>query len=113
MGRKSNRRKFIKKSIISAASIATFSSCTSNKEDDKFKNVNINSSRIAVITILKKMGIDIKLNNKKIYKGEKNADISVKSPKHIKSINCPSKLNSGAIDEFLVIFNFLLLLIFI
>ena len=42
MGRKSNRRKFIKKSIISAASIATFSSCASNKEDDKFKNVNIN-----------------------------------------------------------------------
>ena len=42
MGRKPNRRKFIKKSIISAASIATFSSCTSNQEDDKFKNVNIN-----------------------------------------------------------------------
>ena len=28
----------------------------------------------------------------------------VKSPKSIKSINCPSKLNSGAIDEFLIIF---------
>ncbi len=68
------------------------------------KDVNINPSRIAVITILKKMGVDIQLYNKKIYKGEKKADITVKSSKHIKSINCPSKLNSGAIDEFLVIF---------
>ena len=31
-------------------------------------------------------------------------DIVVKSPKNLKSINCPPKLNSNAIDEFLVIF---------
>ena len=68
------------------------------------ENVNINSSRIAIITILRKMGVSIILRNKKIYKGEKKADIVVKSPKSIKAINCPSKLNSGAIDEFLVIF---------
>ena len=68
------------------------------------ENVNINSSRIAIITILRKMGISIILRNKKIYKGEKKADIVVRSPKSIKAINCPSKLNSGAIDEFLVIF---------
>ena len=35
---------------------------------------------------------------------EKNADIKIKSPKILKAINCPSNLNSGAIDEFLVIF---------
>ena len=68
------------------------------------KNVNVNSSRIGIISILKKMGVKILLFNKKIYKGEPIADILVKSPKKIKSINCPSKLNSGAIDEFLVIF---------
>ena len=68
------------------------------------ENVNINSSRIAIITILRKMGVSIMLRNKKIYKGEKKADIVVRSPKSIKAINCPSKLNSGAIDEFLVIF---------
>ena len=50
------------------------------------------------------MGVKILLFNKKIYKGEPIADIFVKSPKKLKSINCPSKLNSGAIDEFLVIF---------
>ena len=68
------------------------------------KNVNINPSRIGIITILKKMGVKIIFKNKKIYKGEQNADIEVTSPKTLKSINCPSKLNSGAIDEFLVIF---------
>ena len=32
------------------------------------------------------------------------ADIFIKSPKKLKSINCPSKFNSQAIDEFLIIF---------
>ena len=68
------------------------------------KNVNINPSRIGIIKILKKMGVKIIFKNKKIYKGEQNADIEVTSPKTLKSINCPTRLNSGAIDEFLVIF---------
>ena len=36
--------------------------------------------------------------------GEQIADILVKSPKSLKGINCPTKLNSSAIDEFLLIF---------
>ena len=68
------------------------------------KNVNINPSRIGVITILKKMGARISFKNQKIYKGEKIADILIKSSQKIKSINCPSKLNSSAIDEFLLLF---------
>ena len=75
-----------------------------NKSEITIKNVNVNLSRIGVITILKKMGIKIILKNKRIYKGERVSDIFVKSPKIIKSINCPSNLNSGAIDEFLIIF---------
>ena len=35
---------------------------------------------------------------------KKIADIHVKSSKSLKSINCPAKLNSSAIDEFLIIF---------
>ena len=50
------------------------------------------------------MNCKIKLANKKLYKGEKIADIIVKSSNKIKSINCPPSLNSAAIDEFLVIF---------
>ena len=68
------------------------------------KNVNINQSRIGIITILKKMGVKIIFKNQRIYKGEKIADIKVKSPEYLKPINCPSNLNSSAIDEFLVIF---------
>ncbi len=76
----------------------------SNDSKLKIKDVNINQSRIGIITILKKMGLKIIFRNHKVYKGEKIADIEIKSPKKIKPINCPSKLNSGAIDEFLVIF---------
>ncbi len=68
------------------------------------KNVNVNSSRTGIITILNKMGANIKFKKKRIYKGEKIADIMVKSINSLKGINCPAKLNSGAIDEFLVIF---------
>ena len=50
------------------------------------------------------MGVKILFNNIKNYKGEKIADIHVENTKSLKAINCPSKLNSSAIDEFLVIF---------
>ena len=68
------------------------------------KNVNINPSRIGIITILRRMGVNILFKNKKNYKGELIANISVNSSKRLKAINCPSELNSGAIDEFLIIF---------
>ena len=70
----------------------------------KIKSVNINPTRTGVIKILKKMGIKIKILNKKIYKGENLADIEINSIKFLKPINCPVKLNSAAIDEFLLIF---------
>ncbi len=68
------------------------------------KKVNINDSRIGVVKILNKMNANIIFKNKKIYKGEKTADIYVRSAKKLKSINCPKILNSSAIDEFLIIF---------
>ena len=68
------------------------------------KNVNINPSRVGVITILKKMGAKISLKNQKNYRGEKISDILVKSSSNLKAINCPPELNSSTIDEFLVIF---------
>ena len=68
------------------------------------KNVNINQSRIGVVTILKKMGVKINFEKKRVYKGEKIANIRILGPKSLKGFNCPKNLNSGAIDEFLVIF---------
>ena len=70
----------------------------------KIKNVNINPSRVGILHILNMMGVKIRRINVKDYKGEKIADLIVKSTKNIKAINCPPRLNSSAIDEFLLIF---------
>ena len=88
------------------SSSAFFIVLTSLSKDSKLKikDVNINPSRIGVIKILKRMGVKIILNNIKIYKGEKVADIFIESSKSLKAINCPPTLNSSAIDEFLLIF---------
>ena len=91
-------------SDISSASFFIVLTALSNNSKLLIKDVIINPSRIGIITILKKMGVNIIFKNKKKYKGELIADIFVTSSKKLKSINCPSKLNSQAIDEFLVIF---------
>ncbi len=70
----------------------------------KIKNVNINSSRIGITKILKMMGAKIYFKNARKYKGEKIADLLIESAKSLKPINCPTKLNSSAIDEFFLIF---------
>ncbi len=91
-------------SDISSASF--FIVLTALSKDSKLiiKNVNINFSRSGILIILKKMGVEIQLKNIRSYKGEKISDILIISPKKLKSINCPKNLNSGAIDEFLIIF---------
>ena len=91
-------------SDISSSAFFIVLTALSKDSELTIKNVNINSSRIGVITILKKMGVNIVVRNQKIYKGEKKADIKIKSTNNLRSINCPPELNSGAIDEFLVIF---------
>jgi len=91
-------------SDISSGAFFIVLTALSNNSELIIKNVNINSSRIGIVTILKRMGVKIIFENQKIYKGEKNADIKIVSPKILKAINCPIKLNSDAIDEFLVIF---------
>ena len=91
-------------SDISSSAFFIVLTVLSENSEIIIKNVNINPSRIGIVTILKKMGAKIIFKNQKTYKGEKKADIKVVSTKNIKAINCPPKLNSGAIDEFLVIF---------
>ena len=91
-------------SDISSAAFFIVLTALNKKSKLLIHKVNINPSRIGVITILKKMGVKIYFKNKKNYKGELIADILVQSPKKLKSINCPSNLNSSAIDEFLIIF---------
>ena len=89
--------------ISSAAFFIVLTILTKNSEM-VIQNVNVNESRIGIIKILNKMGAAIKFKKKKIYKGENIAKILIKSPKRLIGINCPSSLNSSAIDEFLIIF---------
>ena len=91
-------------SDMSSAAFFIVLTCLTKNSSLTVKNVNINNTRIGIIIILKKMGIKIIFKNKKFYKGEYVADIFVKSSKNIKPINCPIKLNSSSIDEFLLIF---------
>ena len=91
-------------SDISSSAFFIVLTALSNNSKLLIKNININPSRTGIITILKRMGIKINFKNIKKYKGELVGDIFIQSSKKIKPINCPQKLNSGAIDEFLVIF---------
>ena len=91
-------------SDISSSSFFIVLTILSKNSKLLIKNVNVNNSRIGVVHILKRMGGDIVFKNKKIYKGEKIADIQIKGGRALRAINCPSKLNSDSIDEFLLIF---------
>jgi len=91
-------------SDISSSAFFIALTVLSKKSQLTIRDVNINPSRVGMLTILKKMGVKISFEKKRIYNGEPIANIIVKSPKILKSLNCPSKLNSSAIDEFLVIF---------
>ena len=89
---------------ISSAAFFIVLTLLSKNSKILIKKVNVNKTRIGVIKILNKMNAKIQIKNKRLYKGEETADIYVKSKNNLKSINCPKKLNSFAIDEFLVIF---------
>ena len=89
---------------ISSSAFFIVLTLLSKKSKLIIKNVNINPSRLGIINILNKMGGKIKLLNKRKNNNEECADIFVKSQKKLKKINCPTSLNSSAIDEFLLIF---------
>ena len=89
---------------ISSSSFFIVLTLLSKKSKMVLKSININDSRVGIIKILNKMNAKIIFKNKKIYNGEKIADIVVESRNNLKGINCPKSLNSSAIDEFLIIF---------
>ncbi len=88
------------------SSSAFFIVLTALSENSKLKinNININPSRTGILSILRMMKVRIKIMNKRFYKGERIADLIIHSSKKFRSINCPIKFNSAAIDEFLLIF---------
>tara|TARA_X000000950_G_scaffold281283_1_gene377578 strand:- start:1882 stop:3207 length:1326 start_codon:yes stop_codon:yes gene_type:complete len=91
-------------SDISSAAFFIVLTALAENSKLKIKNININPSRMGVFYILKLMGVKISKFNIRNYKGEKIADLLIRSTNKIKPINCPTKFNSSAIDEFLLIF---------
>ena len=91
-------------SDISSSAFFIVLTILSEKSQIKISKVNINSTRTGMLKILTLMGVNYQIKNKENYKGELVGDIFVKSQKKIKAINCPTKLNSNSIDEFLLIF---------
>ena len=89
---------------ISSASFFIVLTLLSKKSQIVIEKVNINETRLGLVSILNKMGAGIKLKKKTKQNGEDVGDIHVESKVNLKAINCPSKLNSSAIDEFLIIF---------
>ena len=89
---------------ISSSAFFIVLTLLSKNSNITIQNVNINETRTGLIKILKKMNGKITFKNKRFYKGERTADIFVKSSKILKAINCPSNLNSSAIDELILCF---------
>ena len=73
-------------SDISSSAFFIVLTALSKKSKLTIKNININPTRVGVLKILQKMGIKILLLNRKIYKGEKIADLVVKSNNSFKPI---------------------------
>ena len=82
--------------FLVAASIAA-------KADILIEEVGINASRSGVIDILRLMGADIELRNKRFLASEPVADLYIK-PSPLKAIDIPEHLVPLAIDEFPAIF---------
>ena len=91
-------------SDISSASFFIVLTLLGNNSEVVLKNINTNKTRIGIINILNLMGAKIKFLNSRKINGERISDIYVRSNKKLKPINLNPKLNSSAIDEFLLIF---------
>ncbi len=90
-------------SDISSAAFFLVGASIAPGSDVTLKHVGINPTRTGVIEILRLMGADIEVYNKRIVGGEPVADLRVVSST-LKGIDIPEYLVPLAIDEFPVLF---------
>jgi 3-phosphoshikimate 1-carboxyvinyltransferase len=88
---------------ISSAAFFLVAGSIAPESEITLQHVGINPTRTGVIEILKLMGADIMLLNKREIGGEPVADIRVRSAE-LKGIKIPKSLVPLAIDEFPVLF---------
>ena len=84
---------------ISSAAFFILGAAISEEGDVLLKQVGVNPTRHAVLTILQRMGADIQLSNQNQLAGEPVADIRVKASR-LRGIDIPQSLVPIAIDEF-------------
>jgi 3-phosphoshikimate 1-carboxyvinyltransferase len=83
---------------ISTASFFIVLALLSKNSELRIKNVSLNSTRLAFLEILKKMGADIQLSVKGIRCSEEYGDLLVKSSE-LKNIEIPQEIIASLIDE--------------
>jgi 3-phosphoshikimate 1-carboxyvinyltransferase len=87
---------------ISSASFFIVAALINPKSEILIKNVGLNPSRTGILEILKRMGGDIKILNKREESGEDIGDILAKSSK-LKAVEIAGKIIPKTIDELPII----------
>ena len=90
-------------SDISSAAFFIVAALILKNSEIKIPNVNINKYRTGIITVLKEMGANISIINKRSDSNEELGDLIVKSSQ-LKSINIGGEIISTLIDELPILF---------
>ena len=90
-------------SDISSAAFFIVAALIIENSEIKIPNVNINKYRTGIITVLKKMGANISIINKRLDSNEEIGDLIIKSS-HLKSLNIGGEIISTLIDELPILF---------
>ncbi len=90
-------------SDISSAAFFIVAALILKNSEIKIPNININKYRVGIITVLKKMGANISIINKRLDSNEEIGDLIIKSS-HLKSLNLGGEIISTLIDELPILF---------
>ena len=90
-------------SDISSAAFFIVAALILKNSEIKIPNVNINKYRTGIITVLKKMGANISIINKRLDSNEELGDLIIKSSQ-LKSLNISGEVISTLIDELPILF---------
>ena len=91
-------KEYIVPSDISTAAFFIVLTLLSEKSELRIKDVSLNETRTGILTVLKNMGADIKIENERTIAGEALGDIMIKSSA-LKNTEIPLELIPNIIDE--------------
>jgi 3-phosphoshikimate 1-carboxyvinyltransferase len=88
---------------ISSAAFFIIGACVAKGSNLRLKDVGVNPTRTGLLEILKRMGANVNVSNRREVGGEPVADIHVRSSR-LRGIHVPPDLVPLAIDEFPALF---------